>query len=249
MIVIYIILSFIMIDPSVKPTGFFANGQPLKAADLVANSKQRFHDAKSSIKSASTKRHLEAPATAVKKLLRIIGATGSIAAITAVTIAYSILFVTWQVHRTSSNQPFSASPGGVNFALIMASYLIIVLPLLALAIISAARRIASSKVFLRIGLLLLGGWLASLVVFVSAATVAVPDWADWSKQHPNNPYFQLQINKGHVDNLCINIPGHCNDKPFVKCFEDKPLYGSGGIDYYCPDPNPDLSVPVTPAGP
>src|SRR5690606_4257284 len=43
MVVVYIILSFIMLDPAEAPPLFKRNGKPLTASALVARSKRRFH--------------------------------------------------------------------------------------------------------------------------------------------------------------------------------------------------------------
>ena len=50
MIVIYIILSFIMLDPAETTPLFKRNGKPLTASALVANSKQRFHETRETLK-------------------------------------------------------------------------------------------------------------------------------------------------------------------------------------------------------
>jgi len=219
MIVVYIILSFIMLDPESSTKGFTSGGKALSAGALVARSKQGFNRAQTNIRHAKIERRFSPLARFVKKLFRFVAATASIILITLITIGYVIAGVSWLAHRSSTNQPFSASPGGVNYALLFGSYLVLVLPLLAILLVSLAQRLVRTAIVVRIGALLLGTWLIALVLFVGAAAVAIPDWANWSRQHPHNGYFQLQVNKGHVDNICLNVAGHCNDHP-----QEQPKY-------------------------
>lgn len=213
MIVIYIILSFIMLDPAETTPLFKRGGKPLTASALVAHSKQRFHDTKDALTSEATQRRFSPLAQGFKRLLRIAAAGISSVLIVLITVGYTALMVTWLAHRTSTGQPFSASPGGVNYGLIFGSYLVIVLPLLVVLLVAASRRVAHMAMDMRVALLLFGTWLIALAMFVGAAALAIPDWAEWSRQHPHNPYFQLEVNKGHLDNLCIDVAGNCNDHP------------------------------------
>ena len=213
MIVIYIILSFIMLDPAETTPLFKRNGKPLTASALVANSKQRFHETRETLTSEATQRRFSPLARAFKRLIRIAAVAVSSVLIVLVTVGYTALMVTWLAHRNSTGQPFSASPGGVNYGLIFGSYLVIVLPLLVVLLVAASRRIAHMAMDMRVALLLFGTWLIALAMFVGAAALAIPDWAQWSRQHPHNPYFQLEVNKGHLDNLCVDAAGDCNDHP------------------------------------
>ncbi len=238
MIAIYIILSFIMLDPEETKPLFKRNGKPLTASALVAHSKQRFHDTKETLTNGSAQRRLEPMARFVKSILRIAAIATSSVAIVLITVAYTALVVTWLAHRNSTGQPFSASPGGVNYGLILGSYLIIVLPLLVVLLVSASRRIAHMAMDMRVGLLLFGTWLVALAMFVGSAALAIPDWADWSRQHPKNQYFQLQTRNGHLDNLCVNLAGNCN----------KHAHDSKPVPYYV-RPSKEIPAPPQPLKP
>lgn len=215
-IVVYIALMLIMKDPQNMSEQLRAEGFQPTAASLVAHSKKRFQEAQATLNKAEMTDRL-APATHfVKQVLRFVSVTVSGTLITLITTGYVVLIVAWLEHRHSTDQPFNASPGGVNYGLLLSSYLLLVLPLLLVLLVSVSRRIARKTMGLRVSALLFGGWLASLVVFIGAATIAVPDWADWSRQHPTNRYFQLQIKDGHVNNVCVNLGGNCNDHPQPK---------------------------------
>lgn len=211
MIVIYIILSFIMIDPTEVSKGFGANGHPLNAAALVARSKEHFETTKNSLR--RTQPRLTVAAQMVKRVLRLLSTAVSMLAIMGITVTYAVLIATWLSNRANPNQPLIASPGGVNYGLFVGSYLVLVLPLIVVLLVSASRRIARMALDMRVAFLLFATWLVALGILAASVAVAVPDWANWSKQHPHNPYFQLQVQNGHVDNVCLSASGDCNDHP------------------------------------
>lgn len=225
MIVVYIILSFIMVDPDTQPVGFWPNGRPLDAAALVANSRQRFLDAKMTLARQPWRERCTPLMRVFSLAARIFVGLSSGLLIVGVTLAYVVGIMTWQAHRTSPNQPLFATAGGVNLALIASTYLLLVLPLLILFLAAVVRRAGRRKLDISVVLMLFGSWLIALVVSAGAATVAIPKWANWSQQHPKNSYFQLNIQHGHVDNFCLNAGGHCNDQPVpqplpYKCMPD-----------------------------
>jgi|GEM_PF-4155115 len=209
----YVVLALIMKDPQNVSDELAASGVRPTAAALVAHSKQRFQAAQANLAQADVGAKLTPVGTFLKNLVRFVVATGSVIGITLVTILYVILTVSWVAHRHSAGLPFSALSPLLSYVLIVSSFFVLILPLVLLLLVAVARRIARKALTARLLVLVLLPWLIALTVCVGAVTQAVPRLSDWSKQHPNNQYFQLKVQQGHLDVVCVNLGGHCNDQP------------------------------------
>ena len=218
-ILIYIVLMLIMKEPKSLSDQLRAEGRKPTAAAFVAHSKERFQQTRNNIASTDFNERLRPIRCFLIRAIRLMSIIIASVAIVAISVASFLLVLAWFGHHNTASA-LSYVPRPLIYAAFSSAFFVLMLPFVLLLVVSLSRRAARASLTGKGIVMLLLPWLVAVGILTGSMVEAVPHLADWSRDHPKNPYFQLQVKDHAVQNFCLNLGGHCNDQ--FQCFSNLP---------------------------